>query len=123
MSYHLSEINHNNEVFYPRVPYSIMDDEEYKDQKSKRICFSTTLSGAYRAIQFRPNESMELYVHIPLEIENKIKQIASNDTLTEKRWGQNRLHLFFAIIYAKISEFLKKKNRYLLTNNLIKSFT
>ena len=109
MSYHLLEINHNNEVFYPRVPYSIMDDEEYEDQKSKRICFSTTLSGAYRAIQFRPNESMELYVHIPLEIENKIKQIASNDTLTEKRWGQNRLHLFFAIIYTKISEFLKKK--------------
>lgn len=31
MSYHLSEINHNNEVFYPRVPYSIMDDEEYED--------------------------------------------------------------------------------------------
>jgi coproporphyrinogen III oxidase-like Fe-S oxidoreductase len=65
MLYHLSEINHNNEVFHPRVPYSIMDNEEYEGQKTKRICFSTTLSGAFRAIQFRPNESMELYVHIP----------------------------------------------------------
>lgn len=58
-----------------------------KNMKTKCICFSTTLSGAYRAIQFRPNESMELYVHIPVEIENKIKQIASNDTLTEKEMG------------------------------------
>lgn len=71
MLYHLSEINHNNEVFYPRVPYSIMDEEEYEDQKTKRICFSTTLSGAFRAIQFRPDETMVLYVHVPYNINVK----------------------------------------------------
>lgn len=65
MLYHLSEINYNNETFYPRVPLSIIDDEEMEDQKTKRVCFSTTLSGAYRAIQFSPNEVMELYVHVP----------------------------------------------------------
>lgn len=65
MLYHLSEINHNNKIFTPRVPHSIMDDEEKEDQKTKRICFSTTISGAYRAIQFHPNDKMELYVHVP----------------------------------------------------------
>lgn len=65
MLYHLSEENHNGEVFSPRVPNSIMEEEELEDHKSKRVCFSKTLSGAYRAIQFRPCEKLDLYVHVP----------------------------------------------------------
>lgn len=65
MLYHLSEENHNNEVFKPRIPQSIIDDEEKEDQTTKRVCFSKTISGAYRAIQFTNDEKVELYVHIP----------------------------------------------------------
>lgn len=65
MLYHLSEDNHHNEVFFPRIPHSVMDEADMEDQKTKRICFSTTLSGAYRAIQFRYDDVLELYVHVP----------------------------------------------------------
>lgn len=68
MLYHLSEENHNGEVFSPRVPYSTaycFGNGECEDKTHKRVCFSTTISGAYRAIQFNCGEWLELYVHVP----------------------------------------------------------
>lgn len=63
MLYHLSEENHNGEIFKPRVPYSIAFDDE--DRTHFRICFSPTIAGAFRAIEDRPNNYLELYVHVP----------------------------------------------------------
>lgn len=61
--YHLSDENHNNEVFYPRVPKTITYDE---DVKTKRICFSSSMSGAFRAhFNYRTGWIIK-YVHIPI---------------------------------------------------------
>lgn len=68
MLYHLSESNHEGEVFIPRVPLSTayaLNGEIVEDVDSKRVCFSTTISGAYRAIQFNSGKWLELYVHVP----------------------------------------------------------
>lgn len=66
--FHLSEYNHDGEWFYPRVPGSICKEKD-EDDKTKRVCFSSTMRGAFYAIS--PfGDRQNLYVHIPLEIEN-----------------------------------------------------
>lgn len=59
--YHLSDINHDGQVFYPRVPDSIMDDE---DEYTPRVCFSTSISRAFVAL-IRPGQKAKMFVHIP----------------------------------------------------------
>lgn len=44
--YHLSELNHDDEWFKPRVPESICDDG-LEDDKIKRVCFSSSICGAF----------------------------------------------------------------------------
>ena len=47
--YHLSEEYHHNKVFKPRIPKSIAID--YNENNTiARVCFSTSMSGAFRAI-------------------------------------------------------------------------
>lgn len=77
--YHISDKNHNGEVFKPRVPNNIIIGdygcEKLEDRKTKRICFSKTISGAFLGINFDGTYE-ELYVHVPENIdsipENKI---------------------------------------------------
>jgi len=91
--YHLSEINHDNETFVPRVPYSVCD-EELEDQKTKRICFSTTISGAYRAVQFYDNNIKELYVHVPVSENVRFCRPTANQVydckFTNEVWVKSR---------------------------------
>ena len=70
--YHLSEENHDGEIFKPRVPESISDDPEYEDQKTKRVCFASSMAGAFRAISIGCVE--RFYVHVPVNIETIIKK-------------------------------------------------
>jgi hypothetical protein len=70
--YHLSEINHDGRTFRPRLPHSMSDDPEYEDQKTRRVCFSSSLSGAFRAIN-DCGYTERLYVHIPVNIDEIIK--------------------------------------------------
>ena len=68
--YHLSDECHNGKTFRPRVPNAyIFDNEngEIEDIKTKRICFSTTISGAFTAINFN-GKSEILYLHVPEDI-------------------------------------------------------
>lgn len=70
--YHISEENHNNRVFKPRIPLSPLDEGE--NTTIARICFSTSLSGAFRAITFQDRGwSQEYYVHIPIDITNAVE--------------------------------------------------
>ena len=66
--YHLSSENHNGEMFYPRVPQcvfmSLMYGEYDEDIRKKRICFSTGICGAFRAIK-QDNGYCKMYVHVP----------------------------------------------------------
>lgn len=68
--YHLSTENHDGETFVPRVPEFRASDE---DGTIKRICFSTTLTGAYRAIcEHYYGNALKLYVHVPVVIPEAI---------------------------------------------------
>lgn len=53
---HLSEENHNGEWFKPRVPGSIVINcgygENNEDDTIKRVCFSSSITGAFYAISF-----------------------------------------------------------------------
>ena len=71
--YHISTVNHNGEVFHPRVPDCCVSDEQ-ENQDIKRVCFSSTISGAYRAITFSWEIGEECYVHVPENIDNIIKR-------------------------------------------------
>jgi len=71
--YHLSHANHDGEVFKPRVPDNIIigdyECEQLEDKKTKRICFSKTISGAFLGINF-DGAYEEMYVHVPENIES-----------------------------------------------------
>lgn len=72
--FHLSEENHDGEYFKPRVPDSIIDSGEYKeDDKVRRVCFANSKSGAYFAINFRGGYE-KLYVHVPENIEDIVRR-------------------------------------------------
>lgn len=71
--YHISVTNHNGEVFHPRIPDTcVSEDEENTD--IKRVCFSSTISGAYRAITFTDECGEECYVHIPENLDSILKR-------------------------------------------------
>lgn len=95
MLYHLSIENHHNEVFKPRVPHTVVHDLE--DETHKRVCFSTTISGAYRGIQFNEGEWAELYVHIPKRKNIKFKRITTNEVFdckfTNEVWVQRNVKM------------------------------
>ena len=69
--YHISLRNHNNETFHPRIPYVYNNDE---DDTIRRVCFSSTISGAYRAVTFNDTCGEVCYVHIPVNIDTIIKK-------------------------------------------------
>ena len=72
--FHLSIENHDGEWFKPRVPYSIVYSGEHKeDDKVKRVCFSSSISGAFFGINF-DGYYQKLYVHVPENIENIVKR-------------------------------------------------
>lgn len=63
--YHLSLDNHNGEVFKPRIPESALPDY-MEDHKTRRVCFSKSISGSYLAIQSTSDIRDKMYVHIPV---------------------------------------------------------
>ena len=70
--YHLSDLNHDGKTFRPRLPHSKSDDPEYEDQKTRRVCFASSMSGAYRAIN-DVGYTEKLYVHIPTNLDEIIE--------------------------------------------------
>lgn len=72
--FHLSEENHDGEYFKPRIPESIIDFGENKeDDKVRRVCFASSISGAYFAINFNGGYE-KLYVHVPENIEDIVRR-------------------------------------------------
>ena len=68
--FHISLDNHDGEVFKPRVPFVFGDEE---DSTIKRVCFSSSISGAYRAITFTETCGEDCYIHVPEKLENIIR--------------------------------------------------
>lgn len=72
--FHLSEENHDGEYFKPRIPESIIDSGDYQeDDKVRRVCFASSISGAYFAINFRGGYK-NLYVHVSENIEDIVRR-------------------------------------------------
>ena len=86
--YHLSDKNHNGEVFVPRVPPSIARDE---NPSIERVCFSTTMTGAFKAIsQCYDEHVLKLYVHVPVSMPRHIVRPDEYDVYdvdsTKEKW-------------------------------------
>ena len=68
--YHISDENHNNETFCPRIPQDAFNFEE-EDMKTPRVCVSTSIMGCTRAID--PGEwiweNIDYYVHVPINLD------------------------------------------------------
>jgi hypothetical protein len=76
--YHISDVNHNGEIFLPRIPETIImgqysEDLEMEEMLTKRVCFSKTISGAFLAINFDGSYE-ELYLHVPENINDISKE-------------------------------------------------
>lgn len=79
--YHFSDVNHDGEIFSPRIPDTIIMDAygealEMEERETKRVCFSKTISGAFLAINFDGTYE-ELYLHVP----ENIGDISENDII------------------------------------------
>ena len=67
---HLSERFHDGDWFTPRVPGTAAPGE---DEKIKRVCFSNSITGAYRAIKDCCWYHV-LYVHVPCDIDEIVRR-------------------------------------------------
>lgn len=101
--YHLSVDNHNNRIFKPRIPHSAADDCG-ENITIARICFSSSMSGAYRAIEFDECKgwSYPLYVHVPEIISNAVenknvivphKDLVFDVHFTNEHWVREKVKL------------------------------
>lgn len=93
--FHLSESNCNNKVFYPRVPYSTMDDE---DQKTKRVCVSTCIPGCIRAlVNGYMFDECTLYVHVPLDYKGRVHKPSKKEVPdvieTREKWLLDKVRM------------------------------
>lgn len=94
--YHLSEKNHDDELFTPRPmeKWRVMEGENWK---TRRICVSTSIDGALAALLSSDSQPFgkHLFVHVPDDVDallakNKIftpscKQVPDVDA-TNERW-------------------------------------
>lgn len=66
--YHISQVNHDGETFFPRVPANRMKGE---DAITPRVCFAESIEGAMDAIGMCPGSAYEkfFFVHVPEDFE------------------------------------------------------
>lgn len=98
--YHISEDNHNGRIFKPRIPASTLNEE---NRTIARICFSTSISGAFRAIGFWDGGwSYPYYVHVPeninkLVVKNKViiphEDLVPDQKITNEYWVRDKIKL------------------------------
>lgn len=62
--YHLSKSNLDNKTLIPRIPSNFLVNNGYEDDKTKRVCFSSSIDKALRAMS-QNLKGMKLYVHVP----------------------------------------------------------
>lgn len=68
---HLSQTNRDGEVLNPRVPDSRMEGE---DGITSRVCFSSSVSGAIRALG-EPSPDNLVYVHVPADTVSSLRPV------------------------------------------------
>lgn len=87
----VSEENFNDgKVLYPRIPKNFLVDNGYEDDKTPRICFSTSIDKALTALSSNL-KGKELFVYKPINIDDKyiirptIEQVPDSG-ITDEVW-------------------------------------
>lgn len=93
--YHLSRENHDGDIFIPRIP---ADKDVYEDSETRRICFSTTLEGAFKAIcEFYYEHKYPLYVHVPERMPANVWQPNEHEVYdvnkTQEKWVRQNVKM------------------------------
>ena len=64
--YHLSSNNLDGKTISPSIPDNYFTKNGYEDNKTKRVCFSTSIDGCLRGLS-QNLTGKEFYVHIPID--------------------------------------------------------
>ena len=95
--YHISSDNQDNKKFKPRIPVLRMDDE---DGKTKRVCFSTSITGCLLAISvpsYFTSIDKNFYVHVPVRYKGKIHKPTKKEVpdviVTREKWFLNTVKM------------------------------
>ncbi len=82
--YHLSDINHDGEIFKPRIPYYEDPDWNGEDTKTPRISFGGTIQDCLKSVPFRLVRYV-WYVHSPVNPDPKYIHKVTNDEVYDAK--------------------------------------
>lgn len=93
--YHLSETNLDGNILHPRVPNNYMTNNGYEENKTPRVCFSTSIEGSLIGMSANL-KGKTFYVHELISYNNlKIKEnkdilnMVPDANLTKETWVLN----------------------------------
>lgn len=112
MFYHLSRKN-GLTVLTPRVPENIIDG--YEDDRVKRVCFSTSITGALRGIE---SDGEDYYVYSPSKEVNFWHKPSIDEVVdvkyTHEVWCLNQIQVK---LLGKIKTWVVSKNNVFFTSD------
>lgn len=93
----LSEKNLNGKTLNPRVPDNYLTKNNYEDNTTKRVCFSTSIDKALIALS-QNVKGKEFYVHVPkpntkINVVKPTVEQVPDCKITEERWVLNSVEL------------------------------
>lgn len=86
--YRLSKSNLHDHVLSPYIPINFFTSHGYEDNRTKRLCFATSIDGCLTAMS-QNLKDQDLYVHIPVgnyKIYIPTKDEVPDCELTGERW-------------------------------------
>lgn len=90
--YHISTRRFDNKTLKPRVPRSISPGE---DEETKRVCFSTSMTGCYRAACYC--SYFTFYVHVLTNKDELLKNKQIVKPTTDMVWDQKLTHEYWSV--------------------------
>ena len=92
----LSEQDMDGEVIVPRIPHNYFTENYYEDTITPRVCLSSTIEGALKAIGSKRKIGTEFYVHTPMHectIYHPTEQQVPDCKLTGEVWSKEPVRL------------------------------
>ena len=87
--YFVSSDNMDNNTLHPRVPNNFLTKNGYEDNKTPRVCLSTSIKGCLMGLSQNLNNK-EMYVHVPVngtyEVVTPSVEHVPDVKLTGERW-------------------------------------
>lgn len=92
----LSEQDMDGEVIVPRIPHNYFTENYYEDTITPRVCLSSTIEGALKAISSKRKIGTEFYVHTPMHectIYHPTEQQVPDCKLTGEVWSKEPVRM------------------------------